>query len=163
MTIHVWGPLFKFPFLPFGFFTTNLYFKSNREKGPYIHSPVVSMCSCHVKVASHSELKHYEIKISLQKLCGSFCYSSSTFPLKPGACANEKIMCESGRNYCGERMWTEQERVEWVGRGGRETERERFAMFRQAQVSWAAQPPILCTLKLNSELSHKSARGLPVK
>lgn len=73
MTIHVWGPLFKFPFLPFRFFTTNLYFKSNREKGPYIHSPLLfQTCHCHVKVASHSELKHYEIKISLQKLCGAF-------------------------------------------------------------------------------------------
>lgn len=61
--------------------------------------------------------------------------------------ANEKICVKVGGNYCGgkdadrARGWS----VGGKGEGGRETERERFAMFRQAQVSWAAQPLNSCT------------------
>lgn len=73
MTVHVWGPLFKFSYLSFEFITTDSCLKTNRERRALPYIPLLfQMYSCHVKVASHSELKHYEIKISLEKLCGAY-------------------------------------------------------------------------------------------
>lgn len=58
---------------PLIFFYYWFLFSNKQRERPLTHSPLLFQTySCYVKVASHSSLKHYEIKVSLEKLCGAY-------------------------------------------------------------------------------------------
>lgn len=82
MTIHNLGGLGpNFNIYPLNFLL--LVFIFEQRERPLTHSPLsFQMYSCYVQVASRSSLKHYEIKFSLEKLCGADATVQESFQIE---------------------------------------------------------------------------------